>query len=125
MNACKSMRPPLQKEDDLKRWMSILASELYTRVHDEFDETSRWPKTFSLHHSILGEGKERTRSCPFPRRHLVTTPDVLIDTGLGLLCENRLPCSRLAIGAQALIKVLEIEYSMVMLVFSRIISNMK
>ncbi|TPX49243.1 DNA-directed DNA polymerase [Synchytrium endobioticum] len=85
MNACKALRPALQKEQDLRNWMSILASELYTRVHDEFDETSRWPKTFSLHHFVVAE-------------------NVLMETGLALLSERRLPCSRLAIGAQSLVK---------------------
>ncbi|TPX33373.1 hypothetical protein SmJEL517_g03706 [Synchytrium microbalum] len=91
MQACKSLRPPVRNDDKLRDWVGVLAAEL-------------WPKTFTLNIST-GAQKSRSKSCPFPIRHIVNSPDVLLEKAMDLLkSDHKFPCFRIAIGAQGLIK---------------------
>ncbi|KAI9140345.1 hypothetical protein BKA69DRAFT_1029597, partial [Paraphysoderma sedebokerense] len=48
MMAAKSLRPPVTKLEQLHHWLGILCAELYTRLQDDFDINSRWPKTLNV-----------------------------------------------------------------------------
>jgi len=45
MMAAKSFRPPFRTLDQGLHWIRILSAELYTRLHDDYEINSRWPKT--------------------------------------------------------------------------------
>jgi hypothetical protein len=44
MMAVKSFRPSLKNLEEIQHWATILGTELYTRVMDDFELNQRWPK---------------------------------------------------------------------------------
>ncbi|KAG9072364.1 DNA-directed DNA polymerase eta rad30 [Linnemannia hyalina] len=84
MTSHKSFIPALNDVEEIQFWISSVCLELEARMHAEFDETERWPKTISL--GFFGgpkavkemEGKDPkasiqvrhkgTRSMPLPSR---------------------------------------------------------
>jgi len=44
MMAAKSFRPPVKNLQQIQHWATILGTELYTRVIDDFELNQRWPK---------------------------------------------------------------------------------
>ncbi|KAF8938612.1 DNA-directed DNA polymerase eta rad30 [Haplosporangium gracile] len=84
MTSHKSFIPALNDVEEIQFWISSVCSELEARMHAEFDETERWPRTISL--GFFGgpmaaremEGKDPrtsiqvrhkgTRSMPLPSR---------------------------------------------------------
>ncbi|KAF9927594.1 DNA-directed DNA polymerase eta rad30 [Linnemannia zychae] len=48
MTSHKSFIPPLDDIEEIQFWVSSVCLELETRMHAEFDETERWPRTISL-----------------------------------------------------------------------------
>jgi hypothetical protein len=53
MMASKQFTPPLRLVSDVERWMSVLGSEIYMRIMDDFEERSRWPKTLVVRSRII------------------------------------------------------------------------
>ncbi|KAF9141965.1 DNA-directed DNA polymerase eta rad30 [Linnemannia schmuckeri] len=84
MTSHKSFIPALNDVEEIQFWISSVCMELEARMHAEFDETERWPRTISL--GFFGgpmavremEGKDPrasvqvrhkgTRSMPLPSR---------------------------------------------------------
>ncbi|KAG0297643.1 DNA-directed DNA polymerase eta rad30 [Linnemannia gamsii] len=84
MTSHKSFIPALNDMEEIQFWISSVCLELEARIHAEFDETERWPRTISL--GFFGgpmavkemEGKDPkasiqvrhkgTRSMPLPSR---------------------------------------------------------
>jgi len=95
--------PPISDIEGIKRWMTILTSELVNRMFEELEETNRWPRTLQLHAGT--PSAERSKQCPIPPQK----PRDLLHTELfklGLTLFNTLsikfPCRYLALGVTGL-----------------------
>ncbi|KAJ3040191.1 DNA-directed DNA polymerase eta rad30 [Rhizophlyctis rosea] len=105
MAACKSLRPSITKDDQARHWLGILSSELFTRIFDDYDLHRRWPRTLVLHYKVTNLPAERSKSCPFPPRSHVLSPDVISAKAWGLFASDRMyPCSRMALTVLGFVK---------------------
>lgn len=103
MMSAKSFRPYVSKLEELRRWILVLSSELYTRVYEVLEETNSWPKTLTLHYRIYPELQERSRSVPFPSRFKITSIDAIVQLACSsILSDKMLPCSRLSLQLNGL-----------------------
>lgn len=55
--------PAISDMESIKKWMTILASELVERLFEELEETNRWPKTLRVQ---AGATVAKSKSCPMP-----------------------------------------------------------
>ncbi|CAG8614410.1 5311_t:CDS:2 [Paraglomus brasilianum] len=104
MMAAKSFRPPVKNLQQIQHWATILGTELYTRVIDDFELNQRWPKNLVIHYRCISQSAPRSKSCPFPRRGELFSPDT-ISTKISALFKNSpyaFPCVRLAASATGL-----------------------
>ncbi|RKO88442.1 hypothetical protein BDK51DRAFT_39673 [Blyttiomyces helicus] len=130
MGAHKAMQPPIVSVDRIRDWLGILASEMYSRLQEEFEEKSRWPKTFvvwivpsssedstsgsilislcrlgQVSYHLANAPASRSKSCPMPARVKVKSAATLIDRAWSLVGKDDLvPCAGLSMSATGLTK---------------------
>lgn len=73
LSCCKNFQPPIHQIQKAEYWISVLASEMYTRAHDDYEINERWPKTLTFHWRSHSESK--SKSCAFPNRFFIRSPD--------------------------------------------------
>ncbi|CAJ0858829.1 14634_t:CDS:10 [Entrophospora sp. SA101] len=106
MMAAKSFKPPLKSLSQVVHWCNILSSELYKRLLDDYEINNRWPKTLTIQYKCINDSTSHSKSCTFPIRSEVDSPDLISKRLYGLLgnSDNLFPCSRLSASAIGLIK---------------------
>ncbi|KAG9284815.1 hypothetical protein G9A89_003738 [Geosiphon pyriformis] len=106
MMASKSFRPPIKTLANVEHWMNILATELYTRVIDDYELNQRWPRTLVMHFKCVSHQSPRSKSAPFPRRGSLKSPDILSDKILELFksSDYAFPCTNISAAATGLVK---------------------
>ncbi|KAJ3389042.1 DNA-directed DNA polymerase eta rad30 [Lobulomyces angularis] len=68
MAANKSFRSPVRDVEQGRHWLNILSSELYTRLLEENEMNSRWPKTIAVHCF------SKSKSSNFPNKYKIKSP---------------------------------------------------
>ncbi|CAJ0829762.1 13136_t:CDS:10 [Entrophospora sp. SA101] len=101
MMAAKSFKPPLKSLSQVVHWCNILSSELYKRLLDDYEINNRWPKTLTIQYKCINDSTSHSKSCTFPIRSEVDSPDLISKRLYGLLgnSDNLFPCSRLSASA--------------------------
>ena len=108
MVSVKNFTSPLTTEEQARQWISILSSELFTRIQEEYDENRRWPKTLTIHSKNPKWESDKARSCLFPSRIVASSPDVIASKALYLFdIPDALPCIRLGLAVKDLSVVYE------------------
>ncbi|KAI8920642.1 hypothetical protein BC831DRAFT_477987 [Entophlyctis helioformis] len=104
MAACKSLRPALTDDAGSQRWLGVLAADLYCRVLDEYEASQRWPRRLILHYKTVSQLAERSKSCAFPSRSQLLSPDTITSKAWALLVAEaaRYPCHQLSLTASGL-----------------------
>ncbi|KAJ3343448.1 DNA-directed DNA polymerase eta rad30 [Gonapodya sp. JEL0774] len=102
--SAKSLRPPISGMTEYRHWFGILATELFVRLQDEWDDNGRWPKTLVI--SYRTPHLDKSRSHPFPPRSSSFTADALVHRAMDLIKqEDRFkifPCSRISMQVTGL-----------------------
>ncbi|ORZ34887.1 hypothetical protein BCR44DRAFT_1390110, partial [Catenaria anguillulae PL171] len=99
MLAAKQMRPFATGMHQIEHWVTILAGEILTRVRDDLDVHSRWPKNLVIHVQP-NTGDAKTKTVSFPSRHAVgDSPDALIAKAMTVITSvgSVLPCKYLSL----------------------------
>ena len=99
----KNFRKRLTLKKDVFEWALCFCYELYDRAQDEYEISKRWPKNIGI--SIRSENNKITKSCPFPRRGLINSPNDIYEVVEKLLVKDvRVPLSGLGIALSNLQK---------------------
>ena len=48
MGACKNFRPKISQMTEIRHWVSVLSTELFNRVKDDYETNERWPKNLTV-----------------------------------------------------------------------------
>jgi DNA polymerase eta len=70
----KSFRPFIKDPNEVLSWVDVLSSELFVRLKDEYEESSRWPKTIQVNFRQENESPQ-SRSAPLPSRQRILSPE--------------------------------------------------
>ncbi|KAL1920390.1 uncharacterized protein VTP21DRAFT_767 [Calcarisporiella thermophila] len=102
MMCAKSFPKPIRTDNEVKHWIGVLSSELYSRVTSNFEANSHWPKTLVLNYRQRGAYKSKSKSCPFIHRKELKSPDTLSQKLLELFfgsLEHQTPITGISIAA--------------------------
>ncbi|KAI8071667.1 hypothetical protein BC940DRAFT_293396 [Gongronella butleri] len=105
--ASKSMQPVLKRHQDVEPWFGILASELYGRIMEQWEQTELYPKTMTVSYKCTRDPAYRSKSMAMINRHDLKSMDVLrakiqhvVEQQIGI--KDVLPCSHLAVSVSGL-----------------------
>lgn len=103
MMAAKTMHPPVKDLKGLSQWASILAAELFTRLHEDHELNQRWPKTLTVSCKSTSLSTPKSKAVAMPKRAFISSHaeiKSIIDTLLlsnATFTSNIFPCERFSI----------------------------